>query len=72
MVSGNYESGEYSMSTKQDLEEIKLRAKRECANLRTSMKERGCPENEIEKRCREITQRAEGRVAEMSERTRIK
>jgi len=60
------------MSTKQDLEEIKLRAKRECANFRTSMKERGCTEGEIEKRCREITQRAEERVVEITERTRIK
>jgi exonuclease VII small subunit len=60
------------MSTKQDLEEIRQRAQRECFNLRTSMESRDCSEEEIEERCQEILKRAEERVAHLVEQTRMK
>ena len=60
------------MSTKQELEEIKQRAQRECSNLRISMEARGCPEEEIQERCKGILLRAEERAAGLMERTRIK
>jgi len=53
------------MSTKQDLENIKLRAQRACANLRVSMEGRGCPEEEVQKRCREVLDKAESRVQQI-------
>jgi hypothetical protein len=56
------------MSTKQDQEEIRLRAKRECTNLRTAMAGRGCTEGEIEKRCQEIMERAENRANQLKTR----
>ena len=60
------------MSTKQDLEEIRHRAQRECNNIRTSMLSRGCSEEEIESKCREIVECANKRVSGLIERTRIK
>lgn len=53
------------MSTKQDQEEIRLRAKRTCANIRTSMRGRECSEEEIEERCREIMESAEERASQL-------
>lgn len=53
------------MSIKQDAEEIKLRARRECTNVRVSMKERDCLDSEIEKKCREITEAANQRAAKL-------
>ena len=58
------------MSDKQDVERIKLRAQRECINLRVSMKERDCSEDEIEEKCQEILERAEERVAAIQKRKR--